>query len=94
LGVGDLVKLFRSVDRLLTLEAKHGKAIEKLEAEIDKLQDRVTRLETREDIVIIEARAAASAAATQVAIASVSDVARRIGQLEARGGRQRLDDSE
>jgi len=32
LGVGDFVKLLRSVDRLVTLEAKHGKAIEKLEA--------------------------------------------------------------
>jgi len=77
-----------------TLEAKHGKAIEKLEAEIDKLRDRVTRLETREDMVIIEARAAAGTAATQVAIASVSDIARRIGQLEARSGRQRLDNPE
>lgn len=94
MSVGDFIKLLRSVDRLLTLEAKHGKAIEKLEAEIDKLRDRVTRLETREDMVIIEARAAAGTAATQVAIASVSDIARRIGQLEARSGRQRLDNPE
>ncbi len=66
----------------------------KLEAEIDEPQDRATRLETREDMVIIEARAATGTAATQVAIASVSDIARRIGQLEARSGQQRLNDPE
>jgi len=45
-------------------------------------------------MVIIEARAATGTAATQVAIASVSDIARRIGQLEARSGQQRLNDPE
>jgi hypothetical protein len=46
-GVGDFVNLLRSVDRLLTLETKHGKAIEKLDAEIAELKARVTRLEAR-----------------------------------------------
>lgn len=91
MGVGDFVNLLRSVDRLLTLEAKHGRAIEKLEAEITALKDRVTRLEIRGEIVIVEARAAAGTAAMQVASASISDVARRIGRLEGRNGEKRLD---
>ena len=84
--LADLVKLIRNVDRLLSAEAKHGQAIEKLATEISTLKDRVTRLEAREDVIIAQARSAASAAATQVAIASVSDISRRIGRLEERSG--------
>ena len=87
MGVSDFLNLLRSVDRLLTLEAKHGKAIETLAAEVEKLKDRVTSLEAREEVIIVEAKAAASGAATQVAIASVSDIARRIGRLEERSER-------
>ena len=86
----DFVKLIRNVDRALTAEAKHGQAIEKLATEIGTLKDRVTRLEAREDVIIAEARSAAGAAATQVAMASVPDISRRIGRLEERSGR-RLD---
>ena len=94
MAVSDYVNFVRRFDRLLELETKHGKAIEKLEAELDKLKDRVTRLEAREEVVVTEAKAAAGAAATQVAIASVSDIARRIGRLEERGGQKRLDTPE
>lgn len=90
LGIGNLIELLRSVDRLLNLEVKHGKAIEKLEVRIDELRDRVTRLETRQEIVIVEANDAARTAATQVAIASVSDMARRIGRLEERSEQKSL----
>ena len=89
--LADLAKLIRNVDRLLTTEAKHGQAIEKLGIGVGKLKERVTRLEAREDVIIAEARSAASAAATQVAIASISDISRRIGRLEERSGRHRLD---
>lgn len=84
------LKLVRNVDRLLNAEAKHGKAIEKLEGEVSALKERVTRLEAREDVIMAKAGAAASTAATQVAIASVSDISRRIGVLEARRGQRRL----
>ena len=84
------VRPIRNVDRLLTAEAKQGQAIETLAAEVSTLKERVTRLEAREDVIIAEARSAASAASTQVAIASVSDIARRVGRLEERSGR-RLD---
>jgi len=91
LGVGGFLELLRSVDRLLSLEAKHGRAIERLALEIDTLKDRLTRLETREDVLVAEARTAANAAATQVAIASVSDISRRIGRLEERSEQRRLE---
>lgn len=91
LAFPNIIELLRSVDRLLRLEANHGKAIERLGQEIDNLKERVTRLETREDIVIVEARAAAGTAASQVAIASVSDLAVRIGRLKAQRGQGRLE---
>ena len=56
--LADPAKLIRNVDRLLTAEAKHGQAIEKLATEIGTLKDRVTRLEAREDVIIAEARSA------------------------------------
>jgi len=90
LGVGQLLTALRSLDRLLTLETKHGAAIERLAGEIDKLKDRVTRLETREEVVITEAKAAAGVAASGVAMHSVADLARRIGTLEERSAQQRL----
>ena len=94
MSVADLIKLLRSIDQLFTLETKHGKAIEKLADDINRLNDRVTRLEAREEMTIVEARAAAGVAATSVAIATVSDVSRRIGRLEERTGQKRLDTPE
>lgn len=87
MGVGSFVNALRGLDRLLTLEAKQGAAIEKLAAELDALKTRVVRLETREELVITEARAAASAAASHVVVASFSDVSRRVGMLEERTAR-------
>ena len=87
MGVGDFVSALRSMDRLLSLEEKHGRAIEKLAAELDGLKARITRLEAREDLIVTEAKAASSAAASQVAMISFSDIARRIGALEERTGR-------
>lgn len=89
-GVGDVLRLLRSVDRLLALEKQQERAFDKIGAEIAELKGRVTRLEAREEVIIVEARAAAGGAATQVAIASVSDMARRIGKLEERSEQRRL----
>lgn len=87
----DFLKALRAVDQLLALDEKYRKAFERLAADVDELEKRVTRLEVREDIVIVEAKAAAAAAASQVAIASVSDLAIRIGRLEAQRGQNRLE---
>jgi hypothetical protein len=50
----------------------------------------VIRFENREDVLIAEARGAASAAAGQVAAASMADLARRVGGLEERTLQLRL----
>ncbi len=72
------------------LEDKHGTAIDRLAQEIADLRSRVIRLENREDVLIAEARGAASAAAGQVAAASMADLARRVGGLEERTLQLRL----
>ena len=93
MGLSDLVNLFRSVDRLLSLELTYKEAFAKLTGELDDLRARVIRLESREDVIIEKARGAASAAASQVAMASVADIARRIGRLEERTERPRIEKS-
>jgi hypothetical protein len=83
-GISDLFNLVATVDRLMKLEAKHGSAIEALTSRLLDLDRRVTRLEAREEIIISEAKGAASAAASQVTMMAVADIARRVGGLEAR----------
>lgn len=94
MALNDILKALRAVDQLLALDEKYRKAFDKLTADIEGLKERVTRLEAREDVVIVEAKAAAGAAASQVAIASVSDLAVRIGRLEGQHGQRRLDTPE
>jgi len=86
----DLLGLFRKLDSLMQLEAKHGAAIQRLEADMVALQDRVTRLETREAVLIAEAKGAAAAAATVATTSTVADLAHRVGGLEERSRSARL----
>ncbi len=59
--------------------------------ELDHLKQRVTRLEAREELVIEKAKGAAGAPATAVVISSVSDMARRVGALEERSARAKIE---
>lgn len=86
----DLLALFRKLDSLMQLEAKHGAAIARLEADVIVLHDRVTRFETRDQVLIAEAKGAASAAASATTTSAVADLARRIGVLEERSRTPRL----
>ena len=81
--VGDVLELFRRIDRLLQLEEKHGKAIQALEAEHSALKERVTALEAREGMLVVEAASAARTASNQVTQNSLSDISRRLGRMEA-----------
>ncbi len=69
--------LLRKVDRLLTIEAKHADAIE-------NLQERISKLEADRALLIAEANASASAAASAMAGHHMADIARRVGILEER----------
>ena len=84
IGFSDLLNLARTVDRLLQLETKHGKAIDILTEKLLELDRRVTSLEAREEIVVAKAQAAAGVAASQVAMTAMSDISRRVGGLEER----------
>jgi hypothetical protein len=74
----------RTIDRLLALETKHAALIEAQAKEIQALEDRVAKLEAREEILIAEARGAAAAAASGVASQHVAGLARDLGALEER----------
>ena len=80
----------RKIDGLAGLEDKHETAIASLRAYIDDLKARITWLEAREDIVVVEAKAAAATAAGFAAIGFMSDIARRVGVLEAMTGQTGL----
>ena len=54
-----------------------------LRDELHQLEKRVTTLEGREELLIEQAKGAASSAASAVVMHSVADMARRIGALEA-----------
>jgi hypothetical protein len=79
-SIGDLWSLVKKVDRLLDLEEKQSKAIAGLQDQVNDLNARVTRLETREEIVVVEAKGAAGVAA----MGAMSDISRRVGALEER----------
>jgi type IV pilus biogenesis protein CpaD/CtpE len=80
----DWLRVARTVDRLMTLEAKHTALFEAQAKEIQGLKDRMTKLEAREEILIAEARGAAYAAASAAASQHVADVARQVGALDER----------
>jgi hypothetical protein len=80
----NLLGLFRQMDALLQLEKKHGASIRQLQEDMATLNDRVTRLEAREELVVTRAEGAAGIAAATAATATIADLARRIGRLEER----------
>jgi hypothetical protein len=84
------VELLRKLDRLLTLDTALRDAVQRLSADIASLNDRVTRLESREAVLIAEAKGAAAAAAGIATTATVADLARRVGALEERSRPARL----
>ncbi len=83
------LKVGRAIDRLLTLETKHTGLLEAHAKEVQALKDRVTRLETREEIVIGEAKAAAAVAASALASNHLATLAQQVGALNERTRRLR-----
>lgn len=64
-----------TLDGLIRLEKKHG-------ASIENLDQRTSRLEAHEPLLIAEAKTAAATAASIAATQHVADLARRVGTLE------------
>ncbi len=78
-----LESLFEDVTKLV-----QGSAL--VRDQLVQLEKRIAALEGREELLIERAKGAASAAASAVVIQSVTDIARRVGALEA-GGIKRVE---
>ena len=74
----------RKVEDLLELQHKTRENVDRIEARLRALEDRMTRLEANQTQIISEARAAAAAAATSLAGSIISDVVTRVTRLELR----------
>jgi hypothetical protein len=79
-----LWRLARKVESLFETQAAQSRIFAAQEKQIADLADRLTRLEAREEIVVAEAKAAASVAAIGAATSAMADIARRVGGLEER----------
>jgi hypothetical protein len=73
--------LGRKVEDLLALQ-KTREALDIVDTRLRALEDRMTHLEANQAQLIVEARAAASAASTAVAGGVISDVVTRLTRLE------------
>ena len=91
-GIKDFLDLARTLDRLFAAEKKHGDLIEAQARRLQDISERVARLEAREEILIVEAKAAAGTAASAAATHHLTDMAMRIGALDERT--RRLDPSD
>ena len=85
-GTSGLFKLWLRVMRILEVQDKHAKLIERQTETIDRqateiasLRDAVRTLTGREDVLL----ARAGEIAAQASAATVTDLARRLGHLEA-----------
>lgn len=65
----------------------HEGAMRLVGQRLDALEERLTRLEAQQGIVVAEAKGAAAATGAAVAARAVTDLARRLGALEERSGR-------
>jgi vacuolar-type H+-ATPase subunit I/STV1 len=74
----------RKIEDLLELQTKTREALEKLDARLRAVEDRMTRLEASQEQLITEAKAAAGVAATGLASSVISDVVTRITRIEMR----------
>lgn len=81
--IGQVWELVKTVERLLSLEQKHGEAIADIRGELAALDKRLDRLEAQFGTLPGDAKAAARAGAQEVMAGVIYDMGRRIGALEA-----------
>jgi hypothetical protein len=74
----------RKIEDLLELQRKTREALEKLDARLRAVEDRMTHLEAGQEQLITEAKAAAGVAATGLAGSVISEVVTRITRIEMR----------
>lgn len=81
---GWLWSLGRKVEELLGLQNKTREALEAVDIRLRALEDRMTHLEANQAQLIVEARAAASTAASAAAGGMIADVVTRLTRIEVR----------
>ncbi len=72
----------RKVEELVELQTKTRTALEKIDARLRSVEDRLLRLEEQQGQLIVEAKAAAGVAATGLAGSVISDVVTRVTRIE------------
>jgi K+/H+ antiporter YhaU regulatory subunit KhtT len=77
-------EVLKRAEALLNLEKTHGALIEKNAREIRELADRLTKLESRLEIMVAEAKGAAASAASAAVAQNLIEIGRRLGALEER----------
>jgi hypothetical protein len=87
MALSDFVRAWafaRKVEDLLGLQTEVRQALQIIDQRLKVLEDRMLRLESDQVQLITEARSAATAAATQIAGAVLSDAVTRLTRLEGR----------
>ncbi len=81
---GRLWALGRKVEELLGVQARNDAAVAKLDVRLRAAEDRLIRLESHQDHLITEAKAAAAAAARVVAAGMMAEAVTRLTRAEIR----------
>jgi hypothetical protein len=83
-SIGRAWKLARQLEDLLGLQTEVRQALQVVNQRLGTLEERMLRLESGQTQLIIEARSAATVAASTIAGAVISDAVTRITRLEGR----------
>lgn len=81
---GRLWSLGRKVEELLALQRTTREALEAVETRLRTVEDRLLVLESGQQQLVVEARAAAGAASTAITGAVISDIVSRVTRVEMR----------
>jgi hypothetical protein len=84
MAIRDWLGIARTLDHLLQLDEKYRRLFEAVTLRLDAIDVRLARLETREEIVVAKAEAAAMSASTIAASHALADLARRLGATDER----------
>ncbi len=83
-SLGELWKLAKAVDDLVSLEKRNSEAFAQIDRRLDAIESRLTRMEADRERMISEAKAAAATAASVAASAHIAALAQALGGLEER----------
>jgi head-tail adaptor len=81
---GRLWAFARQIEEMAAVQSETEAELKEIDARLRGLEDRMTRLEASQGGLIVEAKAAAGAAATGLASAILSDVVTRVTRIELR----------